>query len=240
MGAIRNTLVSTARLAMGALRFCKDGRTPDSAYQSMIRLFCATGGASNDAMSSFLSVVRRPYTFQDARGVLGDFSSEEIDFIGSDIRERGYHVFRQRLQDEMCDELLKFAGSTTCVKRAMDGQGNADTEIPRFPRESPDAVRYEFREQDLINYPLIQKIMADRSIINVAQNYLGSQPIVDVVAMWWNAASARPDKQAAQYWHFDMDRIKWLKFFIYLTDVGPENGAHSFVEGVAPPRWDTG
>jgi hypothetical protein len=28
-----------------------------------------------------------------------------------------------------------------------------------------------------------------------------------------------------------MDRIKWLKFFVYLTDVGPDNGPHSFVEG---------
>jgi hypothetical protein len=73
--------------------------------------------------------------------------------------------------------------------------------------------------------------MADRSFIAVAQNYLQAQPIVDVVAMWWNVMSPRPDKEAAQYWHFDMDRIKWLKFFVYLTDVGPENGPHSFVAG---------
>ncbi|MEI6399325.1 MAG: phytanoyl-CoA dioxygenase, partial [Pseudomonadota bacterium] len=38
-----------------------------------------------------------------------------------------------------------------------------------------------------------------------------------------------PDKTAAQYFHFDMDRIKWLKFFIYITDVGPDNGPHSFI-----------
>jgi hypothetical protein len=53
-----------------------------------------------------------------------------------------------------------------------------------------------------------------------------------VVAMWWSAAMASgPDKQAAQFWHFDMDRIKWLKFFIYLTDVDSDSGPHSFVEG---------
>ena len=28
-----------------------------------------------------------------------------------------------------------------------------------------------------------------------------------------------------------MDRIKWLKFFFYITDVGPDNGPHSFVAG---------
>jgi hypothetical protein len=28
-----------------------------------------------------------------------------------------------------------------------------------------------------------------------------------------------------------MDRIKWLKFFIYLTDVQANNGPHCFIEG---------
>ncbi len=71
-----------------------------------------------------------------------------------------------------------------------------------------------------------------RSIIAVAQSYLRCKPIFDVMAMWWHTAfSKQPDKDAAQFYHFDMDRIKWLKFFIYLTDVGPANGPHSFVKG---------
>ncbi len=50
--------------------------------------------------------------------------------------------------------------------------------------------------------------------------------------MWWHTSYSKvPDKDAAQFWHFDMDRIKWLKFFIYLTDVETTNGPHSFVEG---------
>ena len=28
-----------------------------------------------------------------------------------------------------------------------------------------------------------------------------------------------------------MDRFKWLKVFIYITDVGPDNGPHSYVRG---------
>src|SRR6185503_13469174 len=36
---------------------------------------------------------------------------------------------------------------------------------------------------------------------------------------------------AGQLYHFDMDRIKWLKFFIYLTDVEAANGPHCFVRG---------
>jgi hypothetical protein len=222
---------NAARTVLGAAAFIKNGRTPNFAYQSMVQLFCATGGVSNDAMSSLLRLIHRPYALPDARGVLGDFSAADVETIASDIRQKGHHVFRQRLPDALCDQLLNYATTTPCIRRSTDGEGKPDLDMERFPRENPDGVRYDFSEQELINNPLIQKLMADRSFIAVAQSYLQAQPIVDVVAMWWNVASPRPDKGAAQYWHFDMDRIKWLKFFVYLTDVGPENGPHSFVEG---------
>jgi hypothetical protein len=215
---------NAARTLLGAAAYAKSGRTPNFAYQSMLQLFCATGGASNDAMSSMLALMHRPYVLSDARGVLGNFSMGDVETIGSDIRQQGYHVFKQRLSD-----LLNYATTAPCVRRATDGGAKLDMQVGRFPRGNPDGVRYDFAEQELINNPLIQKLMADRSFIAVAQNYLRSQPVVDVVAMWWNVASPHPDKEAAQYWHFDMDRIKWLKFFVYLTDVGPENGPHSFV-----------
>jgi hypothetical protein len=228
---IQTHLSNAARTLLGAAAYVKNGRTPNFAYQSMLQLFCATGGTSNDAMSSLLTLMHRPYTLPDACGLLGDLSADDVETVGSNIRKRGYHVFKQRLPDGLCDELLNCATTTPCVRRGTDGEDRADLRVERFPRGNPDGVRYDFSEQELIDNPLIQKLMADRSFIAVAQNYLQAQPIVDVVAMWWNVASSRPDKGAAQYWHFDMDRIKWLKFFVYLTDVGPENGPHSFVEG---------
>jgi hypothetical protein len=228
---VRTILSSGAKTALGAIAFASQGRTPPFAYRHMLQLFFKTGGVSNDAMSSLLALKNWPYRLPDAKGVLGDLSKQAIETVGSDIRERGYHVFEQRLPEALCDELLNIATSRSCVQRRKDGDANVDVEVSRFPRENPSAVRYDFAEDLLVNEPLIQGLLADRSIISVAQNYLRCSPIIDIVAMWWNAASLQPDKQAAQYWHFDMDRIKWLKFFIYLTDVGPNNGPHSFVEG---------
>ena len=225
------TLSNTARTLLGTVAFLGSGRTPPFAYQSMIQLFCATGGASSDAMSSMLSLLRQPYVFADQKGVLGDLSREDVDAIGADLRTRGYHVFKQRLSDDVCDQLLEFASTAPCIKRGMDDGAASDAAAAPYPREKPDAILYDFREQDLINNATVQNLMADRSIVAVAQNYLNAQPIVDVVTMWWSAASERPDKKAAQFWHFDMDRIKWLKFFVYLTDVGADNGPHTFVEG---------
>ena len=70
------------------------------------------------------------------------------------------------------------------------------------------------------------------ALIRIAQTYLGAEPIADVMGLWWHTAfSDKPDSEAAQFFHFDMDRIKWIKFFICLTDVAPENGPHFFIEG---------
>jgi hypothetical protein len=74
--------------------------------------------------------------------------------------------------------------------------------------------------------------MADLSLLAVAQDYLRAAPVLDIVTMWWHTALRdAPDARAAQLYHFDMDRPRWLKFFIYLTDVGPENGPHCFIRG---------
>ena len=50
--------------------------------------------------------------------------------------------------------------------------------------------------------------------------------------MFWSTTySKKPSKDAAQWFHFDLDRVSWLKVFIYLTDVGIENGPHCYIEG---------
>ena len=47
--------------------------------------------------------------------------------------------------------------------------------------------------------------------------------------------SKKADSEAAQMFHFDLDRIKWLKFFIYLTDVKINSGPHVYVSGTHKP-----
>ena len=227
-------MAALARLSSGAVRHWMQGRTPDSAYQSLVRLFCLTGGGFNDGLSRLVSMIHPPYEFDETEGVLGALSPQDLAGVTADLDRKGYHVFARRIPEVLVERLFEFATHHPCVRRGMAQQGVVvPTQlVERYEREVPTAVRYDFRMQDVIDNPDVQQLMADRSILAVAQSYLRCKPIVDVMTMWWHTAySKEPDKEAAQFWHFDMDRIKWLKFFIYLTDVGPDNGPHSFVEG---------
>jgi GNAT superfamily N-acetyltransferase len=205
------------------------GKTPLWAVQSMVRLFCASGGHSNDLIARLFAAYHPPQQLPENLGVLSRLEPQQIAEAATALRERGFYLYEQRVPAAICDRLLQFALTHPATVRLRDGE-RRDTISAVYDPARPIGVRYDFAEADLINHPDVQALMADPAIINAAQAYLGTEPVADVVAMWWNTAfSDRPDSEAAQYFHFDLDRIKWVKFFIYLTDVTSDSGPHYFI-----------
>lgn len=225
-------LLYTAKLIVGLVFFVAFKKTPAFAYQAMVGLFCLTKGYSNDVLSKIIGYFKRPYRFSQPNGLLGAMGDERRDQISCRLREEGYYIFENRLPKEICDSLLQYATTHVCEMRNMDDGNLRKSVLTLYHREAPQAVRYDFDTQDLLNNRDVQNIFADMSFAAVAQDYLGARPVFDVTSMWWHTNfSNKPDMAAAQYYHFDMDRPKWLKFFIYLTDVEPTNGPHTFVAG---------
>jgi hypothetical protein len=220
------------RIALGGIKFAQTGETPPRSHSALIRLFCNTGELPNRLMHRWVSLWNPPYPFKKVDGVLGKLDEKALSKVTADLDEYGYHVFENRLSDELCDKILKYSLSEKSSVRAMDGQSNYKPLSIEYDRDKPLGIRYDFTSDQLISNPDIQALLGDTSLIAVAQSYLRAAPIVDVIAMWWHTAfSYGPDAQAAQFYHFDMDRIKWLKFFFYVTDVSTENGPHCFVAG---------
>jgi Phytanoyl-CoA dioxygenase (PhyH) len=223
----------SVKFFVGLIVYLISGNTPAFAYQSMVNLFCLTKGFSNDLISKVITLFDPPFQISNANGFLGDMSNNaHLGLVSSFLNEHGYYVFMNRLSDELCDRLLQFAANNNCSIRPMDGHVEKGILVTKYNRNTPNAVRYDFDTQDLLSNQDVQKIIADLSFVAVAQEYLKTKPVIDVLSMWWHTAySNKPDMEAAQYFHFDMDRPKWLKFFIYLTDVETTNGPHAFVAG---------
>jgi hypothetical protein len=228
-----SVVTASIRLFAGLLAYSFSRRTPAFAYQSLIRLFTLTSGRSNDALARAIGWARGRYPVEGFDGVLGFRNRAELEDVVLGIRERGYHVFDRQLPADLCEQLYQFALTQPCRPRATDSQPVAEGIAPSpFPRSDPQAIIYDFSPHDLINNQHVQALMGDRSINALAEAYLDSKPVLDTVNMWWTTAySSRPDAAAAQLYHFDMDHVRWLKFFIYLTDMTPESGPHCFVAG---------
>lgn len=215
----------------GWLVYLRTGNTQRSAHQALIQLFCATGGRFNDLVSLLISWLSPVKVEGSADGVLGHLDRKAIEAKTEELRSNGFLVFPAALPSDHCARLMKFAVETPSRTRRMDGEF-IERAVGRINFDPTNllAVRYDYDTQDLLDCEDIQALLSDKTLLAIAQAYLKTVPKADILSMWWHTKfHSQPDSEAAQFYHFDMDRIKWIKIFIYLTDVGPLDGAHSFI-----------
>jgi hypothetical protein len=86
---------------------------------------------------------------------------------------------------------------------------------------------------DIVDAPLLKAahdIAFDERLLALAAEYFGSTPYVDSIQAWWSLPS-NGEPEEAENFHRDNDGIRFLKFFLYLTDVDDGQGPHKFVLG---------
>jgi Phytanoyl-CoA dioxygenase (PhyH) len=202
-------------------------RTPIAAAGSLRRLFVATDGRFNDAGARITSIVHPPVAVDDVQGVLGDLDADAVAAVARDIERNGYHVFDVRLGPATCERIIDFARRTPAKLVPAPKGGPAES---TYEAAAPLAPRYAFDEHRSFELPELQELATDKSFMAIAQAYLKCRPINDLVAFWWSPAFGdAPSSEAAQLFHFDMDRPKFIKFFVYLTDVDAQHGPHVYV-----------
>ncbi len=213
----------------GMREFKKDGKTPNESYCSMRRLYRTTNGRFNDVVGTVCKALHPKRSTDLADSLFADATQSEIRKIGTQLRRDGYYQFERRLPQTMCDSLLDFSLTAPGAPISLDSQA---MEPVVFNRKSPSSVRHQFHADQLFTDPVVQSIATDPYFLSIAQAYLGFNPVQDLLSMWWSApGDAALQSRAAQLYHFDMDRFKFVKFFVYLTDVGTDNGPHCYVRG---------
>lgn len=214
-----------ASVATGYAAYRRSGVTPLTGYGSMRRLYCTTNGLFNDAVAFAARFVHAPVPEAACAGVLGDASRSWLDASVEALRSEGFCVFDARLPGDDVEALVRLANVAPCSRL-----GHPDRRC--YPDQRGTSNRYDFAAADLCDHESVQRLLADASIRAVATRYLRCEPVLDLVTMWWSEPSP-PDvdlrSEAAQLFHFDMDRFKFLKFFVYLTDVDQERGPHCLV-----------
>lgn len=224
-------LLDILSLVYGITVYYFTKKTSSEACMSLMRLFCVSKGLSNDFLSTIIALYKGKYSFEKTSGILGELNEKSIDEISSNIKQEGYHIFEKPLPENLIMQAFEYAKTEKCIPRATDTSPPDFKERKILYDERGDckSVIYDFELSDLIEAPFIQELMADTSLLAVAQAYLGCKPRLDFVTLWWTDPSKQPDCNAAQAFHFDLGRIKWIKFFVYITDVTPSNGPHCFI-----------
>ena len=223
-GSVGSRLVLEPVVVASYRRYLRTDRTPALGYSAMRKLFGSPRGWRLDELADRSAREHGPIDISDAPGVISDPAGQVLETLRGD----GIVVLDSRLPEDSCSALTELAARAQCD--LIEGDPGAPAQA-QFDAEWPKAVRYDIPEPQLLASEAVQRLLADRSVLAIAQAYLGGVPVQDLVAMWWTAASTRSSSAAAQQFHFDLDRLRFLKLFVYLTDVGPENGPHVYVRG---------
>jgi hypothetical protein len=150
----------------------------------------------------------------------------EIDTCVAGLERNGVYVFDQLLPSDMVDRMRSSALNVPSSARGLDKEPSP------FPRTSPEVGRYDVDEDHTMVSSDMQDYVSDPALALIAARYLKQPVIQDQTALWWTTTQGAADAAMnAWLFHQDRDRLSFLKFFVYLTDVGPDNGPHTVVQG---------
>jgi hypothetical protein len=154
-------------------------------------------------------------------------SAEIQEFQGKEEAERLQEDGFVMLPDYFPAKTLKQ------VREALEANDCTDGWRPhlgRFPLARAPVDSNNVHIVDVEAIPEVIRIANDPRILAIVSRYLGCKPTIDDVLAWWSLPN-RPAPYEEQFFHRDQDSIRFVKLFIYLSDVSESDGPHTFVRG---------
>jgi hypothetical protein len=96
------------------------------------------------------------------------------------------------------------------------------SDLPEGVASAPYAL------QTVVDCPGLMALVTSAWVLQLAGRYIGCKPTISSLGVRWAfpASGARPGVQS---FHRDLDEWRFLKLFIYLTDVDERSGPHCYV-----------
>jgi hypothetical protein len=143
------------------------------------------------------------------------------------LRSRGNATLGQALSTQQCQALREYFTSR-------------DVHDPYRPALAPFRPLGEGRHEnthvahhsaaDVMNAPGLLALANRPDILATVAEFLGCMPTLSYAAAWWSYTTPLGAQQA-EFFHRDVDDWRFIKLFVYLTDVGEESGPHVYVAG---------
>ena len=216
-------LFSPFIFVLGFIYFLIFKKNYELIHQSYVKAYCFTSGGIS-WLCTILIVFIENLNFWKKNVTLGKKSMDVVEII----KRRGYVVLDEKLDESFVAALNYLTKKIKC--KSNDEPGKASSSVI-FNENLHTESTYRYDELELLEHKATKDVINFFLDLNIAKKYLGSKPHLIGVNMWWSTAQNIPNEFAAQNFHFDLDGIKWLKHFVYLSDVSDENGPHVYVEG---------
>lgn len=143
----------------------------------------------------------------------------------AELAGRGLLPLGKALAADQCRDLVSYFETKTVHDPYRPS-------VPPFPplsdEKPPEAHIAHHFPRDIVSAPYLLDIANRQDILEIVAAFLGCKPTIGYMATWWSYPTELGAQQAENF-HRDVDDFRFVKLFMYLTDVGEENGPHKYV-----------
>lgn len=100
----------------------------------------------------------------------------------------------------------------------------------RLQDVTPDIATADYPLQTVLSCPGILELINSEPVLGLAGTYLGCRPTLSSIGLRWSFPS-NSDACDVQRFHRDPDDWRFVKLFVYLTNVDHDSGPHVYVRG---------
>lgn len=141
------------------------------------------------------------------------------------LQRDGFTMLDGIATPQMVEEMCRHLSQQLVYAPYIDGLPHLTVDDPNVP----DTHILMVVEDGLMACPHLLDIANHPRIIAAAEGVFGCKPTIGFMTAWWSIPTPEGKPRHAENFHRDFDDVAFLKLFIYLTDVEPENGPHEFI-----------
>lgn len=143
------------------------------------------------------------------------------------LEREGVYALPMLLSNHQVTQMREHFERHGCADPYVKGQKPFSATSGPVPRGTHVAF---YDDKTTVDAPHALELANHPKILAVVAKYLKAKPTISYMAAWWSF----PHGEAAQHaelFHRDYDDLRFLKFFMYLTDVDDNAGPHIYVKG---------
>lgn len=145
------------------------------------------------------------------------------------LRTRGLAPVGRVLDAAQCESLVNYFSALDVYDPYRPG---SPTFKPLGPGRHENAHIAHHTAADVSRAPHLLRLANDPSVLATVAQFLGCKPSLAYMAAWWSYATPLGAQQA-EFFHRDVDDWRFVKLFVYLTDVDHQSGPHVYVAETA-------
>jgi hypothetical protein len=152
----------------------------------------------------------------------------QISEHADEVRRASHSLLPVRVDPSVCDDIVAFCLSLKCepFPRPASGPGEITLDLSR----PVAAMNFFGISQGIHLHPAVAALMNDPVLVAIARDYLGCEPILDTCLIWASPVFGEGQPiETTQWFHYDAAHPRFIKCFVYLTDVDANSGPHCVV-----------